>query len=292
MHARSAVVDVYGDHLREHGWWGPVAGVVALAQSCGVQPAATRTAVSRLVREGWLVAEARDGARGYAATPLAQNRLARAYRRIYASGPAPWPGSWHVVVVDHGANRRRRDHVAASLGYLGYGRLAASTWISPRPSPELALVLAEHGATWSGVVGPLDGHSRGRIDDAANHTVGTLESTGKLTGDSTRAARLAAKVWDLDALGTAYQSFADGLPHPADVRDLPPKAAYPVRAHLVHEWRKFLFADPGLPAEVLPRSWPGQHARERFLDIAAGLRPAAEQFLTQTLWAVDRDAVD
>lgn len=288
MHARSAVVDVYGDHLREHGWWGPVAGVVALAQSCGVQPAATRKAVSRLVREGWLVAESRDGARGYAATPLAQNRLALAYRRIYASGPAPWSGSWHVVVVDHGGDRRRRDQVAASLGYLGYGRLAPSTWISPRPSPELALVLAKHGATWSGVVGPLDGQSHGRIKDADD----AAESIGTLGGDSVGAARLAAKVWDLDALGTAYQRFADGLPQPSDILHLDPEAAYPVRAHLVHEWRKFLFADPGLPAEVLPRSWTGQHARERFLDVATGLRPAAEQFLTQTLWAVREDAVD
>ena len=33
---------------------------------------------------------------------------------------------------------------------------------------------------------------------------------------------------------------------------------------LVHEWRKFLFRDPGLPAELLPRRWAGRQAAEVF----------------------------
>ena len=39
--------------------------------------------------------------------------------------------------------------------------------------------------------------------------------------------------------------------------DDPDEAAYAARFRLVHEWRKFLFSDPGLPAELLPRDWPG-----------------------------------
>lgn len=268
MHARSAVIDVYGDHLRSHGWWGPVAGVISLAQACGVQPAATRTAVSRLVREGWLVAEARTGARGYAATPLAQDRLASAYHRIYARAPREWDGSWHVVVVDHGGDRRRRDQVAASLGYLGYGRLASSTWISPWPSSELATVLTSHGATWTGLAGPLDPRP----------------------GLSSDPAALAAQVWDLDGLSASYQRFADALPAPEEAARLEPAAAYPLRAHLVHEWRKFLFDDPGLPSDVLPPSWAGGTAREHFLEVASGLRPAADRFVRDTLSAAGGDA--
>lgn len=259
MHARSAVVDVYGDHLREHGWWGPVAAVVALAQACGVQPAATRTAVSRLVREGWLQAESREGTRGYAATPLAQERLARAHDRIYATGPRPWSGAWHLVVLDHGGDRRRRDQVSASLGYLGYGRLGPGAWVSPWPSPELAVVLQEQDVRWSGVTGPLDGDASGS------------------------PAGLAARVWDLPALATAYREFLDRLPAPAGVAGLEPHEAYPRRARLVHEWRKFLFSDPGLPDAVLPAGWVGQEARTRFLEVAATLRPAAEAYVGRTL---------
>lgn len=267
MHARSAVVDVYGDHLREHGWWAPVAGVVALTSACGVQAGATRTAVSRLVREGWLVAEARGGTRGYAATRVARDRLVGAHRRIYADGPSPWSGRWHVVVVEHRGDRRRRDQVVATLGYLGYGRLAPGTWVSPRPSPELPGALRAHGARWTGLTGPLD------------------EAEGTVP-----AAHLAARVWDLEALGAAYRRFAAQLPAAADVRDLAPREAYPVRARLVHEWRKFLFSDPGLPSEVLPGDWPGQVARRRFLEVADVLRPAAADFVDRVLRTGDAAA--
>ncbi len=32
------------------------------------------------------------------------------------------------------------------------------------------------------------------------------------------------------------------------------------RTNLVHEYRKFLFIDPGLPKELLPSKWNGNHA--------------------------------
>lgn len=259
MHARSAVVDLFGDHLPAHGWWAPVAGLVELAEATGVQPPATRTAVSRLVREGWLRASSRDGARGYEATPLARGRLLGAHERIYATGPPPWDGSWQLVVVDHGGDRRRRDQVTASLTYLGYGRLSPTTWISPRPSTELPATLRGHGARWSAVTGPL-------------------ESSVAESG-----AALAAQVWDLEGLDRAYLGFASALPLTDDVRHLPPERAYPLRAELVHEWRKFLFSDPGLPAQVLPARWSGQEARARFLAVAAALRPAADAYVSQVL---------
>lgn len=259
MHARSAVVDLYGDHLRDHGWWAPVAGVVTLAATCEVQPAATRTAVSRLVREGWLLAQRRQGSRGYAATPLARDRLSSAYRRIYAERPRPWDGSWHLVVVDGQGDRRRRDRIAASLGFLGYARLGGGTWVSPWASAEVGPALAEHGATW----------------------------TGWAASPRQDPVGLTAGLWDLEALAADYRSFADGLPTTVELAALEPSRAYPVRTVLVHEWRKFLFRDPGLPVEVLPADWPGQSARERFLEVAEALRPAAAQFVAEVLDDVD-----
>lgn len=254
MHARSAVVDLYGDHLREHGWWAPVAGVVRLTQACGVTPAATRTAVSRLVREGWLAPRAVDGARGYAATALAQDRLRRAHGRIYATGPPAWDGRWHVVVVEHRGDRRRRDQVAASLGYLGYAHLAAATWVSPWSSPELGAVLEAQGAGWTAWRGRPEG--------------------------SRSPAELAGRLWDLPGLATAYEDFARALPPPgAGLADLAPETAYPLRTRLVHEWRKFLFRDPGLPEEVLPPGWPATAVRARLLSVAAELAPAASTFV-------------
>ena len=51
----------------------------------------------------------------------------------------------------------------------------------------------------------------------------------------------------------------------------------------MHEWRKFLFADPGLPAELLPEDWPGHTAAERFAREASRLKPGADRFVARCL---------
>ncbi len=58
---------------------------------------------------------------------------------------------------------------------------------------------------------------------------------------------------------------------------------------LVHEWRKFLFTDPGLPAELLPRDWVGHEAATFFAEEAARLLPAASRFVDACLTSPDHD---
>jgi phenylacetic acid degradation operon negative regulatory protein len=51
----------------------------------------------------------------------------------------------------------------------------------------------------------------------------------------------------------------------------------------VHEWRKFLFLDPGLPRPLLPKDWPGDEAAD-FFDAESGrLAPAAARFVESCL---------
>ena len=68
MHARSALFDVYGDHLRGRGSQAPVAGLVRLLDPVGIQPPAVRTAISRMVAQGWLEPVRLPAGRGYRAT--------------------------------------------------------------------------------------------------------------------------------------------------------------------------------------------------------------------------------
>ena len=46
----------------------------------------------------------------------------------------------------------------------------------------------------------------------------------------------------------------------------------------MHQWRTFLFSDPGLPRELLPQAWPGDRAA-RLFAAAERLRPAADRFV-------------
>jgi phenylacetic acid degradation operon negative regulatory protein len=247
VHARSALFDLYGDHLLDRGGWAPISAAVGLLGSLGISAPAVRTAVSRMVREGWLEPVER-GVRGYAVSSRGRERLQEAHARIYRTEPLVWDGRWHLVVLERSTDRNARARCAQALGFLGYGQLAADTWIAPRASRELAPALEAAGVPWRG-----------------------FSST---TDDDTAA--LASRVWDLDGLASAYRTFAA-----APRASVPgsPEEAFVARTELVHAWRLFLFSDPGLPDEALPARWPGRDAARRFDQEAQDLLPGARAWV-------------
>ncbi len=263
MHARSALFDLYGDHLRSRGGEAPVAAIVRLLAPVGIAAPAVRTAISRMVRQGWLSPTRVSGGRGYQLTERATHRLDEAASRIYGTRSTQWRGAWDLLVVSPLANRSSRERLRSGLAYLGYAQLTDSTWISPFPSPEVEEVLAAEKAKASRFEA-LDGDPRVRAEQA----------------------------WDLDELGSAYAAWHQEtrllVENPAAVlgRDDftgPDEQAFAVRSHLVHEWRKFLFRDPGLPSELLPSDWPGHAAARFFSEEAARLLPAASRFVDDCL---------
>ncbi len=253
MNARSALFDVYGDYLRTRGAQAPVASLVRLLAPLGITAPAVRTAVSRMVRQGWLVPVRVDGGRGYSLTPRASHRLDEAAERIYRRGYPEWDGRWHVVACERITDRARRDRVRAGLGYLGYAPLSETTWVSPHTSAELDTLLETERLRAERFSATYDGDPRG----------------------------LVSRAWDLDGLARAYQRWlaAAGELLAGAGPDAPDEAVFALRSTLVHEWRKFLFRDPGLPASLLPAGWPGQEAARLFHAESARLLPAASRFV-------------
>ena len=86
---------------------------------------------------------------------------------------------------------------------------------------------------------------------------------------------------DGTGLGRAYQRLlAQARERIAGVGpDTPDPAFFALRSALVHEWRKFLFTDPGFPATLLPSAWPGQEAARLFHAESARLLPGASRFV-------------
>ncbi len=259
MNARSALFDLYGDHLRLRGGQAPVAALVRLAAPLGINAPAVRTAVSRMVRQGWLEPVRLPGGPGYALTARAVRWLDEAAQRIYRHGDPQWDGRWHLVVAGRVPERARRARVDAALTYLGYARLGETTWISPRPAPGLE----------------------------------TLLSTERLAAQQFRASydgdprELLERAWDLDSLARAYQQWLQwaGVLVAGTGPEAPDETVFARRCALVHEWRKFLFSDPGLPAALLPAQWPGREAAEFFRAESARLLPAAARFVDCCLQA-------
>jgi phenylacetic acid degradation operon negative regulatory protein len=256
MRARSALFDLYGDHLRTHEGQARVAALVRLLDPVGIAAPAVRTAISRMMAQGWLEPVTIDGGRGYRATEQATRRLDDAADRIYRRAAHTWDRTWHLALVPPPADRAGRTRLRAGLGYLGYAELADNVWISPVERTELVSVLERDGVT-----------------------VRTARAVDVEPSPTT--------AWDLDALRTAYDAWQreapDLLRHQLGAHADPDEAAFAARFHLVHEWRKFLFADPGLPDELLPADWPGRPAAELFATEAERLRPAADRFALRCL---------
>jgi len=266
VHARSALFDLWGDHVRHRGGRAPVAAVVRLLAALGISEPAVRTAVSRMVRQGWLEPVRTPGGPGYALTDRARVRLDDAARRIYRTSDAQgWDGHWHLVVLPRLPSRSARDRVRAALGFLGYAPLQGDTWIAPRRSTDLTASLA---------VEDIEVHGFDAVPDGEQHGVG-----------ATDPVTLARSVWDLDALAHSYQSWHDqARGWVAEVgRDAVDEQQFAARSRLVHEWRKFLFQDPALPAELLPPSWPGHRAAALFDEESARLAPGAARFVDHCL---------
>src|SRR5882672_12236301 len=103
MHARSALFDLYGDYLRPRGGRAPVAALVRLLAPLDVAAPAVRTAVSRMVRQGWLVPVRLADGPGYQLTVRAVHRLDEAAARIYRTGRAGWDGTFDLLVLEPAA---------------------------------------------------------------------------------------------------------------------------------------------------------------------------------------------
>jgi phenylacetic acid degradation operon negative regulatory protein len=206
-----------------------------------------------MVRQGWLEPTRVGGAPGYALSERARRRLDASAARIYRTDPLPWDGRWHVLVLTAPLRAARRERVDRALRFLGYAPLGDRAWVGLRRSGEVESVLAAEGARAEAFAGAHDGDS---VD-------------------------LARRAWDLDALARSYLRWTrdvDGLLGrlPVDAGD---SERFAARSRLVHEWRKFLFSDPGLPPELLPEPWPGDVAAALFDREAQRLSPAAARFV-------------
>ena len=257
MNARSALFDLYGDHLRSRGGQAPVAALVRLLSPLGVAAPAVRTAVSRMVRQGWLEpVRLRDGP-GYALTARAVRRLDDSAARIYRTAAAEWDGTWHLAVTTLPAERTRRDRLRAGLTFLGFAQLDDATWLGPRWSEDVDALLEVEG-------------------------VRAERFTARHDGDSIGLVR---RAWDVEGLGRAYTRWLADAQQLVDAAGPDPddEQAFATRSRLVHEWRKFLFLDPGLPRTLLPADWPGAKAAELFDAESERLRPAAARFVDRCL---------
>jgi phenylacetic acid degradation operon negative regulatory protein len=243
----------------------PMASLIRLMGAFGVSQAAVRQAVSRMARQGWLVAQRRGNRAFYAVTERGRRRIAELNPRIY--GPViEWDGCWRILTYTVEESRReRRDRLRKELSVLGWAPLSASVWISPSDTLAAARSAAESAGTGDAVHLFL-GEYRGPLGDR----------------------ELVARCWDLERIAAAYREFTGRYaPRLERERSLSSTArsglsnedAFVERLWLVHDYRKFTYLDPGLPSELVPAHWPGTAAAAIFREYYAILREKSQRYL-------------
>ncbi|HTX59300.1 MAG TPA: PaaX family transcriptional regulator C-terminal domain-containing protein [Verrucomicrobiae bacterium] len=260
----SFIFTLYGDlvHRLAGGGALPIATLVKLMGAFGLSEAAVRQAVSRMARQGWL-APVRLGSRpAYAVTERGRRRIEELSPRIY--GPViEWDGRWRMLTYAVSeATRDRRDRLRKELAALGWAPLSASTWISPADSLEAA----REAARSCGVLESID----------------LFEASYRGPGSD---RELIERCWDTSAIAAAYDAFiARYEPRAAAEREtaaLPDERAFAERLWLVHDYRKFVYLDPGLPSELLPAHWPGTRAAALFREYYAALGAKSMRYFTE-----------
>lgn len=262
--ARSMLLTVLGDVVLPSGGQVWLQALTTGAGALDISPDATRQALRRLANQGIVTASHEGRNARYELTESGRRRLADAAERIYLRRPLVWDGRWHMLTYTFAERERAtRDALRRELEWLGFGSLGAGVWVCPW---DLGVRLQE----------VLDKH---RI-------AGSVEVFTAVHDGEDR--HLAARAYPLDDLQTAHAGFVRHVRAAGPVPD-DPRQAFADRIRLVHDWRKFLFLDPGLPEELLPDGWLGADAAGVFVERYRALEDPSWQWWDEVVAATDPD---
>ncbi|MBJ3776205.1 PaaX family transcriptional regulator [Acuticoccus mangrovi] len=240
VRAWSLIVSIYGDCVMPRGgelWLGTLTELLA---ALDVEPGSTRTAMSRLARDGFLERHRVGRTSHYRLSGEALALSRRAERLIYrTTAPTPPPGWEMVVTLPPGAADRKQ------LARAGYAALVPGVYARPH------------------------------ADDAPPPPDAVIRLTA--TGDD---AALATALYPLADIAARYHGFitatAQITPY---AEDADPLQALALRIMLVHGFRRIVLRDPHLSRDARPADWPADAAYRAFATLYRRLEPLSDSWL-------------
>ena len=234
----------------------PASLLVRSGELFGIAEGTTRVAISRMTRNGELIAT--DGDYRLAGHKLVARQSRQHHSRLGTR--RPWDGLWKMILViadDRDANDRLALRSAA--WQLRFGERREGFWLRPDNLPTV--------------------HDTDQPDATDTIDAQCECFSGRPTGEPEPLAR---RLWNLDdwttrgvALATAIDELSPVLAN-GTLRALPP--AFVVSAATLRHFQ----ADPLLPDELLPSDWPGALLRKRFEQFDAAFKSTwSDWFATQ-----------
>lgn len=248
---QSLIITIYGAYSRSLGGWLSASAIVSLCADLDVDEPSVRSALSRFKRRGILISKLQNGVQGYALSLEARKTFELGDARVLERREVPRDEGWVLVAFSIPEQKRElRYQLRSRLIRVGFAQVAGGLWIAPRQLTVDVTALAKSL----------------NIEKNMN-----IFSAHHLAFQTTPSA--VAEWWDLKDIGIMYKSFS------ATVQPLirkwftkklvkpDPRAAFIDYTKALTNWRHVPYLDPGLPAEYLPKSWPGFTATESFFRI-------------------------
>ncbi|MFJ8069331.1 phenylacetic acid degradation operon negative regulatory protein PaaX [Peribacillus sp. NPDC096447] len=260
---QSMIFTIYGDYIRNYGSKIWIGSLIRLLKEFGHNEQGVRVAVSRMVKQGWIQSEKQGNKSYYFLTDRGVQRMDEAANRIYKMKPNEWDGKWRILMYTIPEDKRQlRDDLRKELLWSGFGSFSSGCWISPNDLEKQINRLIE----------------KYDIDEYVDFFIS--EYKGPKENQS-----IVEKSWHLEEIEKKYEEFIEKyskqfIVHQSIISrgEMSDADCFVERTNLVHEYRKFLFIDPGLPKELLPLKWNGNHAALLFSQYYQVLAEPASRF--------------
>ncbi|KAF0816642.1 MULTISPECIES: phenylacetic acid degradation operon negative regulatory protein PaaX [unclassified Cytobacillus] len=263
MNTRSMIFTLYGDYITHYGSKIWIGSLIKLLSEFGHNDQSVRAAISRMNKQGWVSAEKIGNKSYYSLSPRGQKRIEEAAKRIFKLKPEEWDGEWRILMYTIPEEIRNvRDELRKELVWSGFGSMSSSCWISANNLEKQVFDLIEKY-------------------DIANYVDFFI---ARYAGPH-KNKEIVEKSWNLTEINEKYQEFISQYSQKYIIDknkilkgNMSDAECFVERTKLVHEYRKFLFVDPGLPEELLPDKWLGSHAAALFSEYYKELAEPASRF--------------
>ncbi|MBS4210750.1 phenylacetic acid degradation operon negative regulatory protein PaaX [Bacillus sp. FJAT-50079] len=260
---RSLIFTLFGDYIRHSGNEIWIGSLIRLMKEFGHNDQSVRTAVSRMYKQGWLVSSKIGNRSYYRLTDRGMARMEEAGKRIFKLKPDQWDGNWRMLFYSIPEEKRSiRDDLKKELSWSGFAPLSGSCWITPNNLTEETKQLIK----------------KYQLEKYVDFFTADYEGPKQ-------NIRLVQSCWNLTDISNKYKQFIDEYTkkfnmtrRKCEQKSITNAQCFVEKTMLVHEYRKFLFIDPGLPAELLPEDWIGYDAAQLFSVYYKLLAPPAITF--------------
>lgn len=241
LRSGSLLITVFGDVLYPRGGAVWLSDLLALMERFQLSQRLVRTSLTRLAQDGWFAIEQVGRRSVYRLSEIGAARIRDASPRIYGDPRRDdWDGSWTLVMLaDVPADAR--DDLRRQLGALGMRPATPNTFMAPEGNPHLKTALT-----------------------ALQELFPLVVLSGAAPDDQSREqfTKMVHGAWDIRHISKGYNDFIEqfqGLVsapgfHGADID------ALLTRIMLLHQYRRLILRDPGLPAAILTDHWSGLRA--------------------------------